>query len=74
MTYQEYRQALSKIDDQKTEAYAQTKEKFARISREYMNDIITAREAIDLYNEAEQEEARKIDELNQAIDDLPDYE
>lgn len=74
MTYQDYKQALAMIDDQKTEAYAQTKEKYARISREYMNDIITAREAIDLYNEAEQEEARKIDELNQAIDDLPDYE
>ena len=73
MTYQEYKQALAMIDDQKTEAYAQTKEKFARISREYMNDIITAREAIDLYNEAEQEESRKIDELNQAIDNLPEY-
>ena len=74
MTYQEYKQALAMIDDQKTEVYAQTKEKFARISREYMNDIITAREAIDLYNEAEQEENRKIDELNQAIDNLPDYD
>ena len=74
MTYQDYKQALAMIDDQKTEAYAQTKEKFARISREYMNDIITAREAIDLYNEAEQEENRKIDELNQAIDNLPDYD
>lgn len=73
MTYQEYKQALAMIDDQKTEAYAQTKEKYARISREYMNDIITAREALDLYNEAEQEEDRKIDELNQAIDNLPEY-
>jgi len=74
MTYQEYKQALAMIDDQKTEVYSQTKQQFARISREYMNDIITAREALDLYNEAEQEENRKIDELNSAIDALPDYE
>lgn len=74
VTYTNYKQALAMINDQKAEAYAQTKEKFARIHREYMNDTLTAREALDLYNEAEQEENRKIDELNQAIDNLPDYE
>lgn len=74
VTYTNYKQALAMINDQKTEVYSQTKQQFARISREYMNDTLTAREALDLYNEAEQEENRKIDELNQAIDNLPDYE
>ena len=73
MTYQDYKQALAMIDDQKTEVYSQTKQQYARINREYMNDTLTAREALDLYEETQQEEARKIDELNQAIDNLPEY-
>lgn len=73
MTYQEYKQALAMINAQKTQAHAETKDEFRRISKAYQSDQITAREALDLYEEAEQEESRKIDELNQAIDNLPDY-
>ena len=74
MTYQEYKQALAMINAQKTQARAETKDEFRRISKAYQSDQITAREALDLYEEAEQEESRKIDELNQAIDNLPDYD
>ena len=73
MTYQEYKQALAMINAQKTQAHAETKDEFRRISKAYQSDQITAREALDLYEEAEQEENRKIDELNQAIDNLPEY-
>lgn len=73
MTYQDYKQALAKIDAQKSETYASTKEKISRASGAYLSDLITAREYIQLIEEAEQEENRKIDELNQAIDDLPEY-
>lgn len=73
MTFQEYRQALEKIDDQKSQAYADTKDAYRRISAAYQADQITAREALTLYEEAEQAEDQRITELNQAIDALPEY-
>ena len=71
MTYQEYKEALKKINDQKTEVYANTKNEYCRIGNAYMNGLLTAREALDLFNEAEQTVSRRIKELNEAIDAIP---